>query len=483
MSTFTRLPSLLERSWDGLLVFIGGSLFADPHRALTESRSDAITQYRKSDNNRNNSNGNTKSSADVDWTELAIEVAFRISIAVVLTGAARWIVSKYLDPMLDADKQDRQPSDMIYKRLKRILEKRGGDSTVPVLNSYERQMAEDLLDPDDIDNCFSDIGGLDATKREIYELAIIPLLQPDLFSGKLVQPCKGILLYGKPGTGKTMLAKALAKESQAVFLPLQLSKILNKWVGESNKLVAATFSLATKLQPSIIFIDELDTFLKANNQETQYLESIKAEFLTLWDGVSTSGSAKVLVLGATNKPHTIDPAILRRMPRSFAVPLPNEQGRLSILALLLKDEHVEDEARTMLPELARHTVGYSGSDLKELCKAGAMVRIQERTAEFAHQRVMGLTVDEVATISNDKLRPIAKFDLINALKKVKRTGADAKAFGREEAMEQQREDESIVGIDANSLRNLNAMIRALSSSTGVPADISNRTDPDDIPVL
>lgn len=448
-----------------------GSL-VDPIRTLAEPRRDSSSR-------RDSNNKHQKENQDIDWPELCVELAFRISVAVALTACARWIVAKYLDPMLDSEKEDRQPKDMIYKRIKRILKKRGqDDADVPTLNSYERQMAEDLLDPDDIETCFSDIGGLDATKREIYELAIIPLLQPDLFSGKLVQPCKGILLYGKPGTGKTMLAKALAKESQAVFLPLQLSKILNKWVGESNKLVAATFSLATKLQPAIIFIDELDTFLKANNQETQYLESIKAEFLTLWDGVATAGSTKVLVLGATNKPHTIDSAILRRMPRTFAVPLPVEEGRLSILTLLLKDEHVEQDAMTALPDLAKFTVGYSGSDLKELCKAAAMVRISERTAEFAHQRVMGLATD--AKISSKDLRPISKFDLINALKKVKRTGADAKAFGREEALEQQQEDAAMGGLDANSMKSLNAMLRALSQPSGGP---EAGGDPDSIPVM
>jgi SpoVK/Ycf46/Vps4 family AAA+-type ATPase len=223
---------------------------------------------------------------------------------------------------------------------------------------------------------------------------------------------------------------------------------------------------------------ELDTFLKANNQESQHLDSIKAEFLTLWDGVATAGSSKVLVLGATNKPHTIDSAILRRMPRTFEVPLPNEQGRLSILTLLLKDEDVEKDARATIPDLARHTVGYSGSDLKELLKAAAMIRIQERTADFAHQRVMGLSTDETVKISNNQMRPISKFDLIGALSKVKRTGADAKAFGREEAMEQEREAGETGGMDANSLRNLNALIRALSSGAS-----NSKGNSDDIPVL
>ena len=253
-----------------------------------------------------------------------------------------------LKGVLPEDQDPETPASTVYAKLQRILQKRHGDMhphsiptkiPLPHLTPRELQMADEILDPDDIESSFADIGGLDATKQEIYELAVLPLVQPELFgTSKLVQPVKGILLYGMPGTGKTMLAKALAKESEAVFLPLQLSKILNKYWGESNKLIASTFSLAHKLQPAVIFIDELDTFLKNTNSETAYMDSIKAEFLTLWDGVATASTSRVLVLGATNKPQHIDSAILRRMPRAFEVPLPNEAGRLAILNLLLKDE-------------------------------------------------------------------------------------------------------------------------------------------------
>jgi hypothetical protein len=173
-----RQPSLLDK----LEGFLGSLL--DPSHVRMESSSQVRERNK-----------------EIDWPELAVEIAFRLSLAVALTAVTRWVVSKYLEPMLDPEKGDRQPNDVIYKRIQVILKKRGYDGPLPVLNSYERQMAEDLLDPDDIDNSFADIGGLDATKREIYELAIIPLLQPELFTGKLVQPCKGVLLYGKPGTG------------------------------------------------------------------------------------------------------------------------------------------------------------------------------------------------------------------------------------------------------------------------------------------
>jgi SpoVK/Ycf46/Vps4 family AAA+-type ATPase len=225
-------------------------------------------------------------------------------------------------------------------------------------------------------------------------------------------------------------------------------------------LIAATFSLAHKLQPAVIFIDELDTFLKNSNSETAYMDSIKAEFLTLWDGVATASKSRVLVLGATNKPQHIDPAILRRMPRAFEVPLPNDAGRLAILELLLKDENVDETVKAALPKLAAATNGYSGSDLKELCKAAAMVSVQERTAEFARRRVMG-EADTEKTDVTTKIRAITQMDLIAGLRKVRRTGEAAHRYGKEFEREQQHEEGP--NIDLRSLQNLAAVLRSLSS--------------------
>lgn len=448
----------------------------------------------------------------VELTEILIELFLRIGIAVISgyllsIWTRRWISSLQQQTTTD---EDRKPSGYVYKRLQRILQKRqerhhrtvhpttdrqqkrffssssSSCSTVvslPTLNSHELQMAEDVLDPDDIECSFADIGGLDHVKQEIYELAVIPLIRPELFQrqngqgGKLIQPVKGILLYGQPGTGKTMLAKSLAKEAEAIFLPLQLSKILNKYWGESNKLIAATFSLANKLKPAIIFIDELDTFLKnsssssSNDASSAFMDSIKAEFLTLWDGVATSSHARVLVLGASNQPQRIDAAILRRMPRAFAVPLPDEDGRYSILQLLVQDEPLDESARQYLPILAQQTHGYSGSDLKELCKAAAMVPIHERTAEFARRRVRGEQdpdddddeTQRVQDILNQTLRPISAADLRIGLQKVQRTGAAARQYGEESMRREETTTYNDNVHQLNSLRHLAAMLRTLSS--------------------
>jgi ATPase family AAA domain-containing protein 1 len=148
---------------------------------------------------------------------------------------------------------------------------------------------------------------------QIYELAVLPLRRPDLFNkpGRLLSSPKGLLFYGSPGTGKTMLAKAIAKESGAAFINLRMSTLMNKYFGESNKLVAAVFSLAYKLAPAIIFIDEIESFLRqrSGGDESAWI-SLKAEFMTLWDGMLSDASVPVLVLGATNRPYDLDQVII-----------------------------------------------------------------------------------------------------------------------------------------------------------------------------
>jgi SpoVK/Ycf46/Vps4 family AAA+-type ATPase len=171
----------------------------------------------------------------------------------------------------------------------------------------------------------------------LRESVIYPLCYPELFtsaSGLLGAP-PGVLLYGPPGCGKTMMAKALAKESNATFINLHISTLTDKYYGESNKLAAAVFSLARKLQPAIVFIDEIDSFLRerrSNDHETTGM--MKAEFMSLWDGLTTGEDRRIVILGATNRPNDIDSAILRRMPKRFAVRLPTEAQRRSILELV-----------------------------------------------------------------------------------------------------------------------------------------------------
>ncbi|KAL7460469.1 hypothetical protein ACHAXS_000921 [Conticribra weissflogii] len=359
-------------------------------------------------------------------------------------------------------------------------------SSLSSLTAYELSIAQsNVIDPSSIPVKFSDIGGLDDIKSEIYDLVVVPLLRPDLFHSPsgLVSPPKGILLYGPPGTGKTMLAKAIAKESHATFVNVQLSTIMNKWFGESNKLISATFGLARKLAPSVVFIDEMDAFLsQRDGTEGSAVNSMKSEFLTLWDGLLSEQKSvnankmvvdgnsmeevfidgsddamslpppPIIVLGATNRPYDVDPAILRRLPRSFEIALPNYNSRLQLLNLFLEKQEMDAEAKAFISVVANKTEGYSGSDLKELCKAAAWEPIRELTSG-ASRRAVGCsdnTNDETNItdslpsgrllkrtssgfpLRGTKARPVSKNDFLIALQKVKRTGESARQFHTKE---------------------------------------------------
>ena len=221
---------------------------------------------------------------------------------------------------------------------------------------------------------------------------------PELYSrsSSLLSAPSGVLLYGPPGCGKTMLAKALAHESGATFINLHISTLTEKWYGDSNKLVNAVFSLARKLQPSIVFIDEIDAVLGTRRSgEHEASGMVKAEFMTHWDGLTSAHTdgepQRILVLGATNRIQDIDEAILRRMPKKFSVSLPSAPQRLRILGLVLKDTRI-DKSDFDLEYLVRVTAGMSGSDLKEICRDAAMAPVREY---IRHQKASGTRIDAV----------------------------------------------------------------------------------------
>ena len=311
------------------------------------------------------------------------------TIAASLAAVALHFSYKLLDP-------NRAAREAAAAKKKEIARRLGRPNIVT--NQYEDIIACDVANPMEISTTFDSIGGLGETKRALQEIVILPLLRPELFAGgNLLRPVKGCMLYGPPGTGKTLLAKALAKECRACFINVRTSTLQSKWFGDANKLVAAVFSLAWKLQPSIIFIDEVDSFLGARkNSEHEANTSMKTEFMTMWDGFQTNEHARVMVLAATNRPWEVDDAILRRLPRSFEVGLPDYAQRVDILSVILRSEPLAPGFLGPAPDapvfqIARATERYSGSDLKELCKQAAYGPIRdllaaERGAALARQR-------------------------------------------------------------------------------------------------
>eukprot|EP00164_Ancoracysta_twista_P004091 GFYU01005494.1.p1 GENE.GFYU01005494.1~~GFYU01005494.1.p1 ORF type:complete len:372 (+),score=73.69 GFYU01005494.1:56-1171(+) len=304
----------------------------------------------------------------------------------------------------DDDKKALEMSKKVESRLNIVID-----------DKYEKLVAGDVIDPADIQVTFDSIGGVDHVKRELKELVILPLLRPDIFSqGSLLKPPKGILLLGPPGCGKTMLAKAIAKETKAVFIDVKLSSLMSKWFGESNKLVNALFSLAHRLSPTILFIDEIDGFLSVRNgNEHEVSNQLKTQFLTLWDGLTTSSSNNVIVMGATNRPWDIDHAIRRRLPRTFAIGLPDEAQRQKIFQLTLASETLSQDFD--YSTLAENTAGYSGSDIQELCKAAAAIPVREFLQdEETHGNAMN--GDDV------KLRCLQESDFVSTIKTFEPTG-------------------------------------------------------------
>lgn len=328
-----------------------------------------------------------------------------------ILGAVTYYGVKWLMDAMDPTKKNRLAAQ---KQAQKLLKKIGIDGVK--LSEYELTVAADIVDPLILPITWKDIGGLRETIEEIKESVIFPIQQKDIFKNStLLSAPKGVLLHGPPGCGKTMIAKATAKEAGCRFINLQVSSLTDKWYGESQKLAAAVFSLAVKLQPCIIFIDEIDSFLRMRDKsDHEATAMMKAQFMSLWDGLMTDSTCQVVVMGATNRPQDVDKAILRRMPCSFHVGLPDAEQRKDILKIILKKEKLNEDVD--LDKLATLTEGYSGSGLKEICRVAAMSCVRDYVKKKNNPQMQDSIQDENG---QPHIRPIEMDDLLLALEKCK----------------------------------------------------------------
>ncbi len=224
---------------------------------------------------------------------------------------------------------------------------------------------------------WEDVGGLESAKTELLEAVEWPLKYPEAFEAFHTNPPKGLLLYGPPGSGKTLLAKAVATESKANFISIKGPELLSRFVGESERAVREMFRKAKQSAPTIIFFDEFDSIAPSRGAsfDTHVTERVVSQILTELDGIEEL--KEVVVIAATNRKDLIDKALLRpgRIDRLIYIPAPGEEGRVEIFKIHLKGKPLADDID--ISELAKQTEGYSGADIESICREAAMLALRE----------------------------------------------------------------------------------------------------------
>jgi len=290
---------------------------------------------------------------------------------------------------------------------------RGGvDSESGAVSSEEQELIDTIsgtIVTESPNVKWEDIAGLENVKQALREAIVLPIAKPQLFTGAR-KPWSGILLFGPPGCGKTLLAKAAATECEATFFSASSADLLSKWLGESEKLISSLFKVARLKAPSLIFIDEIDSVAtrRGEGSESGGERRVKTQLLSEIQGLKSTHDKPLLVLGATNRPWDIDNAMLSRFEKRVHVPIPDLKARVGIFKI-----HTEGVNSSLTDEdfveLAVRTEGYSGRDIANICREVIMLPVRELD-------MGGLLEDSDKEIN---VRDIDLKDFKKTLKKVK----------------------------------------------------------------